>query len=122
MVYIFKLSFFLLDVIACVSPIGIFFGRIANFINAELVGKVTTVSWGVIFPTVDALPRHPSQLYEAILEGIFLPTKQVALQSHGWNLTVWEVVFGPPPGRSFFCFLQVNLHFHSFPWLMCFMR
>ena len=65
-------TFFLLDVIACVSPIGIFLGRVANFINAELVGKVTTVSWGVIFPTVDALPRHPSQLYEAILEGIFL--------------------------------------------------
>ena len=65
-------TFFLLDVIACVSPIGIFLGRLANFINAELVGKVTTVSWGVIFPTVDALPRHPSQLYEAILEGIFL--------------------------------------------------
>ena len=65
-------TFFLLDVIACVSPIGIFLGRLANFINAELVGKVTTVSWGVIFPTVDALPRHPSQLYEAILEGVFL--------------------------------------------------
>ena len=65
-------TFFLLDVIACVSPIGIFLGRVANFINAELVGNVTTVSWGVIFPTVDALLRHPSQLYEAILEGIFL--------------------------------------------------
>ena len=65
-------SFFLLDVIACVSPIGIFFGRIANFINGELVGKVTNVSWGVIFPTIDLLPRHPSQLYEAFLEGIIL--------------------------------------------------
>ena len=64
--------FFFLDVIACVSPIGIFLGRIANFINAELVGKVTTVSWSVIFPTVDMLPRHPSQLYEAVLEGIIL--------------------------------------------------
>jgi len=65
-------SFFLLDVIACVSPIGIFFGRIANFINGELAGKVTNVSWGVIFPTIDLLPRHPSQLYEAFLEGIIL--------------------------------------------------
>jgi len=64
--------FFLLDVIACVSPIGIFFGRIANFINGELVGKVTNASWGIIFPAVDALPRHPSQLYEALLEGIIL--------------------------------------------------
>ena len=65
-------SFFLLDIIACVSPIGIFFGRIANFINGELVGKITNVSWSVIFPTVDLLPRHPSQLYEAFLEGIIL--------------------------------------------------
>ena len=64
--------FFLLDIIACVSPIGIFFGRIANFINAELVGKVTNVSWGVIFPNIDMLVRHPSQLYEAILEGMIL--------------------------------------------------
>ena len=65
-------SFFLLDIIACVSPIGIFFGRIANFINGELVGKATNFSWGVIFPAVDKLPRHPSQLYEAFLEGIVL--------------------------------------------------
>ena len=50
---------FFLDIIACVSPIGIFLGRIANFINGELVGKVTNVSWSVIFPTVDMLPRHP---------------------------------------------------------------
>ena len=75
--YLFSLKrnvpvFFLLDIIACVSPIGIFLGRIANFINGELVGKVTNVSWGVIFPNLDMLPRHPSQLYEAILEGIIL--------------------------------------------------
>ena len=65
-------TFFLLDVVACVSPIGIFLGRIANFINGELVGKVTTVSWGVIFPVIDSLPRHPSQLYESALEGAVL--------------------------------------------------
>jgi phosphatidylglycerol:prolipoprotein diacylglycerol transferase len=65
-------SFFLLDAISCVAPIGIFFGRLANFINAELVGKVTEVSWSVIFPTIDLLPRHPSQLYEAFLEGLIL--------------------------------------------------
>ena len=65
-------TFFMLDIIACVAPIGIFFGRIANFINAELIGKVTNVSWSVIFPLVDTLPRHPSQLYEAMLEGIIL--------------------------------------------------
>jgi phosphatidylglycerol---prolipoprotein diacylglyceryl transferase len=65
-------AFILLDVIACVSPIGIFFGRIANFINGELVGKITDVSWSVVFPTIDMMPRHPSQLYEAFLEGIIL--------------------------------------------------
>ena len=64
--------FFFLDVIACVSPIGIFLGRIANFINGELIGKVTTVSWSVIFPSADLLSRHPSQLYEAFLEGVVL--------------------------------------------------
>jgi len=65
-------TYFLLDIIACVSPIGIFLGRLANFINGELVGKVTAVSWGVIFPAIDSLPRHPSQLYEAVLEGAVL--------------------------------------------------
>ena len=49
-----------------------FFGRIANFINSELVGKITNVSWSVVFPVFDMLPRHPSQLYEAFLEGILL--------------------------------------------------
>ncbi len=65
-------TFFLLDIIACVSPIGIFFGRIANFINGELVGKVTNIYWGVIFPGIDNQVRHPSQLYEALLEGVIL--------------------------------------------------
>ena len=65
-------TFYILDVLACVSPIGLFFGRIANFINGELIGKVTSVSWSVIFPKIDMMPRHPSQLYQAIFEGIFL--------------------------------------------------
>ena len=64
--------FFLLDIIACVSPIGIFLGRIANFINGELVGKATSVFWGVIFPKFGDVARHPSQLYEALLEGLLL--------------------------------------------------
>ena len=63
---------FFLDVIACVSPIGIFLGRIANFINGELIGKVTSVPWAIIFPSIDMAPRHPSQIYEAFLEGIVL--------------------------------------------------
>ena len=65
-------SLIFLDIIACVSPIGIFFGRIANFINGELVGKATTVPWAVVFPNVDQIPRHPSQLYEAFFEGLIL--------------------------------------------------
>ena len=65
-------TFFLLDIIAFVAPIGIFFGRIANFINGELIGKTTDVFWGVIFPKIDNSLRHPSQLYEAFFEGIVL--------------------------------------------------
>ena len=65
-------SFFFLDIIACVAPIGIFFGRIANFINGELYGKPTNLFWSVIFPEIDKMPRHPSQLYEAVLEGAML--------------------------------------------------
>ena len=62
----------LANLVAYSSPIGIFLGRIANFINGELIGKVTSVPWGVIFPLVDMMPRHPSQLYEAALEGVVL--------------------------------------------------
>lgn len=60
------------DFVAPVIPIGLFFGRIANFINAELVGRPTDVPWAMIYPQVDALARHPSQLYQAALEGIVL--------------------------------------------------
>ncbi len=68
-----NLNFFnLTDIISCVAPIGLFLGRIANFINGELYGKATDVPWAIIFPTVDNISRHPSQIYEAILEGIFL--------------------------------------------------
>ena len=62
----------LTDIAAAVAPIGLFFGRIANFINSELWGRTTDVSWGVIFPNGGPEPRHPSQLYEAGLEGIVL--------------------------------------------------
>ena len=64
--------FLYLDQVSLVAPIGIFFGRLANFINSELYGKTTDVPWSVIFIKVDNLSRHPSQLYEAILEGIIL--------------------------------------------------
>lgn len=62
----------LADGAAAVAPIGILFGRLANFINSELWGRPTDVAWGVIFPTGGPLPRHPSQLYEGALEGILL--------------------------------------------------
>ena len=65
-------SFIYMDIVALVAPIGIFFGRLANFINSELYGKVTDVPWSVKFIQIDDLTRHPSQLYEAILEGIIL--------------------------------------------------
>ena len=60
------------DIVACVSPIGLFLGRIANFINGELFVKISTVPWAVIFPNGGNIARHPSQIYEAILEGIIL--------------------------------------------------
>ena len=60
------------DIIVCAAPIGLFFGRIANFINSELWGRVTDVPWAMVFPNGGPLPRHPSQLYEATLEGIVL--------------------------------------------------
>ena len=65
-------AFLYLDLVALVAPIGIFFGRIANFINSELYGLETNMPWGVKFIKVDNLYRHPSQLYEALFEGIIL--------------------------------------------------
>jgi phosphatidylglycerol---prolipoprotein diacylglyceryl transferase len=60
------------DVTATVAPIGLFLGRIANFINGELWGRPTDVPWAMVFPNGGPIPRHPSQLYEAALEGVVL--------------------------------------------------
>lgn len=60
------------DIVAAVGPLGLFLGRIANFINAELWGRPSDLPWAVIFPGAGPLPRHPSQLYEAALEGLLL--------------------------------------------------
>ncbi|MGH6892304.1 MAG: prolipoprotein diacylglyceryl transferase [Dongiaceae bacterium] len=60
------------DVMAASTPIGLFLGRAANFVNGELVGRPTDVPWAFVFPQVDSVPRHPSQLYQAALEGILL--------------------------------------------------
>lgn len=62
----------LADLVAVAVPIGLFFGRIANFINGELYGRRTDVAWAMVFPNSDGQPRHPSQLYEAALEGLLL--------------------------------------------------
>jgi phosphatidylglycerol:prolipoprotein diacylglycerol transferase len=62
----------LADLVACAAPIGLFFGRIANFVNGELWGRTTDVPWAFIFPRGGPFPRHPSQLYEAFLEGVVL--------------------------------------------------
>ena len=62
--------FSVLDLASLAAPIGIFFGRIANFIKPELWGRPTDVPWAMIFPGSDGLPRHPSQIYEALLEGV----------------------------------------------------
>jgi len=60
------------DLVAAAAPIGLFFGRVANFVNGELFGRVADMPWGVVFPRGGELPRHPSQLYEAFLEGLLL--------------------------------------------------
>ena len=65
-------AFYFLDLVALSAPIGIFFGRIANFINSELYGKETDMFWSVKFLLIDNLSRHPSQIYEAIFEGLIL--------------------------------------------------
>ena len=80
----------LMDLLAAVTPIGLFFGRLANFVNGELWGRVTNQRWGMVFPHGGDLPRHPSQLYEAGLEGLvlflvlyLLATKTKALRYRG---------------------------------------
>lgn len=60
------------DMVACAAPIGLFFGRIANFVNGELYGRVTDFDYAMVFPRGGPMPRHPSQLYEAGMEGLIL--------------------------------------------------
>ncbi|MBS0236597.1 MAG: prolipoprotein diacylglyceryl transferase [Proteobacteria bacterium] len=79
------------DLASCASPIGLFLGRVANFINGELYGKPTDLPWAVVFPMVDHQPRHPSQLYEAVLEGILLLCIML--------LSFWSEAIRNTPGR-----------------------
>lgn len=87
------------DLGVIVAPIGLFFGRLANFVNGELWGKPTDLPWGVVFETGGAVARHPSQLYEALLEGVVLFVVLYALSRKlpprpqgtflGWFLTLY---------------------------------
>ena len=72
------------DIVTTVAPIGLFFGRVANFINGELFGRVTDGPWGMVFPRGGELPRHPSQLYEAVLEGALLFVVLAVLMRLDW--------------------------------------
>ncbi len=97
----YKINFLLLcDILATVCPIGVFLGRITNFINGELYGRVTTIPWGMIFPNSDLQIRHPSQLYEAFFEGIILflilayaTFKYKTIKIHGLNLAISLIVY-----------------------------
>lgn len=89
------------DLMACVAPVGLFFGRIANFINGELIGRASDVPWAVIFPRGGPEPRHPSQLYEAGLEGLvlfvvlmILSGNEIVRRRHGTRIGVFMVGYG----------------------------
>ena len=83
----------ILDRIAIVAPIGLFFGRIANFINMEVMGRATDVAWAVVFSGIDSTPRHPSPLYEAALEGIILFLIMWNLRNKNWRAGTLSGIF-----------------------------
>ncbi len=93
-------AFTVLDLCSLVAPIGIFLGRIANFIRPELWGRPTNVPWAVIFPGTDGQPRHPSQIYEALLEGLlafvilYVLAQMGALRRPGLLTGVFAIVYG----------------------------
>jgi len=92
-----KIPFFsLIDMAAQCAPVGLGLGRIGNFINGELYGRQTDVPWGMIFPGGGDLPRHPSQLYEAVLEGLllFLIVRFAARRSTATGVPGWTFVAG----------------------------
>ena len=97
-----KINFYLFtDLLACAAPIGIFLGRIANFINGELVGRITNEKIGIIFRHIDDFPRHASQIYEAFFEGlvifiilIFLIRKNFINNRFGINTSIFLITYG----------------------------
>jgi phosphatidylglycerol:prolipoprotein diacylglycerol transferase len=98
-IYIFRkndLPFFVMvDIIAHTGPVGLGLGRIGNFINGELYGRTTDLPWGVVFPGGGPMPRHPSQLYEAFLEGVLLFALVRLMESRR-----------PPTGSVFWTFVS----------------
>ena len=97
----YKVPYFTVQDLAClVAPIGLFLGRLANFIKPELWGRPTDVPWAMVFPGSDGLPRHPSQLYEAALEGLanfavlWLLTRRGGLQRRGLVTGAFGVCYG----------------------------
>jgi phosphatidylglycerol:prolipoprotein diacylglycerol transferase len=120
------------DYVACVVPIGLGLGRIANFVNGELWGSYTALPWGVIFPTGGPMPRHPSQLYEALLEGLVLfmvlrwyfkrtdaryqPGKLVGIFLLGYGLSRFLVEFVREPDVQLIEFVQAT-GLHMGQWL-----
>src|SRR5579871_2528071 len=110
-----------LDLCSLVAPIGIFLGRIANFIRPELWGRPTDVPWAVVFPGTDGQPRHPSQIYEALLEGLlafvilYLLAQKGALRRPGLLTGVFAIVYGA--ARIFSeCFREPDPQLGYFKW------
>ncbi|MCD6527322.1 MAG: prolipoprotein diacylglyceryl transferase [Desulfuromonas sp.] len=91
------------DILVISACFGLFFGRLGNFINAELWGRVTDVPWGMVFPGGGPYPRHPSQLYEAILEGPVLFSILLWIFKRGWK--PWSVFFSFVSGYALFRFV-----------------
>ena len=94
-------NFFILsDLVSCAAPIGIFLGRLANFINVELIGRPTNFFLAMIYPSIDNVPRHPSQIYEALLEGLILFiiliyfVRKNYINKHGFISSIFLIFYG----------------------------
>lgn len=110
------------DFIAPLAPIGLFFGRMGNFINQELWGKATDLPWGMLFTTADAQPRHPSMLYEALLEGLLLLAVlwAVARKPRATGMLSGLFLIGYALARSLVEFVRVpdaHLNYLLFDWV-----
>ena len=110
------------DFVAPLAPIGLFFGRMGNFINQELWGKPTDLPWGMVFTTADAQPRHPSMLYEAMLEGVLLLIILwlVSRQARARGVLSGLFLIGYALGRMLVEFVRVpddHLNYLLFDWV-----